>query len=218
MSLSSTADQFYLKGQWKIAQVIRDLVRQVARCPIPRAREAGPGLAFLSLLYTTNLFWDSDLQCWKQKRLVYQPTKKKDDIDGQQCAVLNKWGISTALSSGNRNAFLPTRPGLFLDERRTYANGDDYCSEELPVSVGHYSESHHSQEVRRARLEQRFSPFGDSVIQGLGSTFHFVDTRPEPASERTNFGLAIAKSELDFRTSVKRGGFKPKRRWVSLHS
>nr|UJQ85265.1 MAG: hypothetical protein 3 [Leviviridae sp.] len=93
MSWAATSDLFYMRGQWIVAQAIRDMVTRVVRRRIPRTRVIGSGVAFFSYLFTTDLRWNADWQCWKQKRLVYQPTKKKDDINDDELACLNLWGI-----------------------------------------------------------------------------------------------------------------------------
>jgi len=102
MSWNATADLFYLRGMWIAAQAVRDLLSRVVRRTIPKTRVIGPGIASFSFVFTTDLRYDRDLQCWKQKRLVYQPTKKKDDIDGNELACLNFWGISQTLKSRAR--------------------------------------------------------------------------------------------------------------------
>ncbi len=94
MSWNATADLFYMRGLWSSAQTIRDLLRRVVRRTIPRARKLAGGLAHFSLLFDTNLHWNADLSGWKQKRLHYNPTTKKDCIDGYELACLNRWGLS----------------------------------------------------------------------------------------------------------------------------
>ena len=94
MSWNATADLFYLRGLWGVTQTIRDLLQRVVKRTIPRSVVDGPGLAHFSFMFTTNLHWNGDLQCWKQKRLQFQPTKKKDEINGHAITCLNKWGIS----------------------------------------------------------------------------------------------------------------------------
>ena len=102
MSWAATSDLFYMRGQWRVAQCIRDMVTQVVRRRIPRTRVIGSGVAFFSYLFTTDLRWNADLQCWKQKRLVYQPTKKKDDINDDELACLNLWGLRNVQRSSGR--------------------------------------------------------------------------------------------------------------------
>ncbi len=94
MSWIATADLFYMRGMWIVAETIRDMVSRVVRRTIPKTRKLGSGLAFFSYLYTTDLRYNRDLQCWQQKRLHYDPIKRKDSIDGDELACLNKWGQS----------------------------------------------------------------------------------------------------------------------------
>lgn len=92
MSWNATADLFYMRGLWGVAQTIRDLLSRVVRRTIPKTRKLGSGIAHFSYLYDTDLYFDRDLCGWKQKRLHYDPVKRKDSIDGDELACLNKWG------------------------------------------------------------------------------------------------------------------------------
>ncbi len=96
MAWVSTANQFYELGMWSTAQVIRNLVEDATRIRIPRSTVSrGAGIYFTSVMYTTNLRFNPDICGYEQKRLVYQPLKQKDDIDGDAIACLNKWGINS---------------------------------------------------------------------------------------------------------------------------
>ena len=92
LSWNATADLFYMRGKWKTAQAIRTLLSRVVRRTIPKTSKPGSGLAHFSFIFTTDLRWNRDLQCWKQKRLHFDPIKQKDEIDGDELACLNKWG------------------------------------------------------------------------------------------------------------------------------
>ncbi|DAD51619.1 RNA-directed RNA polymerase [ssRNA phage Gerhypos.4_63] len=101
VSWNATADLFYLRGKWVIADAIRKLLRRVVKRTIPKTRKLGSGLAHFSFLFTTDLRFDRNLQCWKQKRLHYDPVKRKDSIDGYEIASLNKWGQSVHAARSN---------------------------------------------------------------------------------------------------------------------
>lgn len=106
MSWAATADLFYLRGEWIVAQAIREMVQRVVRRPIPKTTKVGSGVAFYSFMFTTKLRWNRDLQCYEQKRLHYDPSKKKDSIDGNELACLNKWGYqSQNVESGPPKGF-----------------------------------------------------------------------------------------------------------------
>lgn len=94
MSWNATADLFYLRGKWHVAQKIREMLSRVTRRSIPRSRVIAAGLAHYSLMFSTGLTYSQSLHCWGQKRTIYQPSKKKDDIDGDDLACLNKWALS----------------------------------------------------------------------------------------------------------------------------
>ena len=216
MSWCDKANQFYLKGQWHIAQVIRDLVRQVARRPIPRARKPGAGLYFKSLLFDTDLRWNRNLQGYRQMRLIYQPTKKKDDIYGDELASLNKWGLTIAPKSG-----------LDMSE-------DPFGFERLRSILRSDSLSNKSGLGRESRSPSYRRILSDHTLPGLFGSMctswarayevPYLPTFTErvyltevSGAQRARNGLDISRTELDFGSSVKRGGFKPKRRWVNIY-
>jgi len=116
MSWNATADLFYMRGLWHVAQTIRTMLSRVVRRTIPKSRVLGTGLAHFSFIYTTDLRYDRKLHCWKQKRLVYHPIKRKDNIDGHELACLNKWGQSTLLQLSR-----PKSPCYQDSNKRQYA-------------------------------------------------------------------------------------------------
>jgi hypothetical protein len=234
MSWNATADLFYMRGQWLVAQEIRDLLRRVVKRTIPRARKPGSGLSHLSFLFDTHCHYDKTLHNWKQKRIVFDPVKRKDQIDGDEIACLNKWGISTYRRNTRGNTECYTS-----FERKpswVYAGGGinsvrenrvDLGSKSIPVDasfcnsrvrhvqVGLYDDGNSS------RLISDLAENGDAC-SAVGtdngtppsprSSFSFVEAWwPDPLSHLTDDSL-----ELDFHSSVKRGGFKSKHRWVSL--
>lgn len=239
MAWNATADLFYLRGMWHVAQVIHDLLRSVAKVTIPRTRELGSGLAFISLLYTTDLRWNADLQCFKQKRLVYQPTKRKDDVDGNELACLNKWGI------GNSTPVSVEQPkdlygdyALRRDLLRRIKGGGTIWTDGRDSERGAGSDD--------PAVDPRFSGCcicsvsgpeddaerNDCSVSDLGAVCASGCSRPAESairsSELPHWGdydflrsldyLQGRTEGLDFSASVKRGGFKSKRRWVSLAS
>jgi hypothetical protein len=239
MSWAATADLFYMRGMWIVAQTIQDLVNRVVRRTIPKARKPGSGLAFFSYIYDTDLYWNKDLHCWQQKRLHYHPVKRKDSIDGDELACLNKWGLNTygqtrpTFGSYSRNSSPPR--GLSLpsgqsgirdaNEHRPCEcrmgvglRGDDTricnCSVRvLSVSCADASGKLHDvpavagsrdldlQIASAARPEFDYS--ADYCLTEL--------VQSDPLRH-----LIDDAAGLDFQTSTKRGGFKSKRRWVTL--
>lgn len=228
MAWCATADLFYRRGMWHVASVIHDMLRSVAKGPIPRSREPGAGLVFFSYLFTTNLRFDAALQCWKQKRIIFSPSKKKDQIDGQPIACLNKWGISVhdrgtvqshVLSDGSANA---DRHKQFRSLRAYGCDGPsgpglaplggtlDSCDiRVIPGDVRElWDQTHCDQHVDQGDLEDRLveTEHGNQVLgvcdSGTNSPLDYLLGRTEG---------------LDFQSSVKRGDFKSHHRWVSLH-
>lgn len=255
MSWNATADLFYLEGQWHVAQVIRDMLQRVTRRTISRTREIGAGLAHLSLLFTTGLSYDKDLQCWRQKRTVFQPTKKKDEIDGDDLACLNKWALSAYSKHRSYGALSPLGHGRQLDVLRPAGShgpgggervaptasvpnidfwvnaGACACGvllEEPEADTGITESCLCSLQGSESDAGKEF-PDAESVCSGDGREGFSapVSTRQEAyVSQLINqlediardplFYLDGRREGLDFLTSTKRGGFKSKRRWITL--
>jgi hypothetical protein len=195
MAWVSTADQFYKNGQWVVACAIHEMVAAVLKRTIPRARETGSGVHFFSYLYTTDLFFDSELQCYKQRRVHYIPLKRKDDIDGNSTACLLKWGLRVGVDNGQSSSGL--LPAEFLPE--------PVPIQEPPLGGLGACTSHDSSDARRVQWGAGFTSSRESrrVYEGANeaASFHRWDVDPF--------------SKMDFRTSVKRGRFKSKVRWVT---
>ncbi len=231
MSWNATADLFYQKGQWHICQMIRSMLRRVVKRSIPRTRKPGSGLSHLSFLFDTHCHYDNRLHNWKQKRIVFEPTKKKDQIDGNEIACLNKWGINS-YSLGDRK--LPGIQESFQRKPLWLYNGRkstvlqrsavdvgqdnprvDVCLEpsgleNLPCRLSENGDSH----VDLQSVEKGCQASGrDTDAESPSSSVEsFTEAWwPDPLSHLTD-----DKTALDFQSSVKRGGFKSKHRWVSL--
>ena len=257
MSWNATADLFYLDGQWHVAQVIRDMLQRVTRRPISRSRSLGAGLAHLSLLFTTGLSFDKDLQCWRQKRTVFQPTKKKDEIDGNDLACLNKWALSTFSKHrgyGVGPSFGNRRPGLdgfyavhsrsgsgegrmddssdlpstcvFSAERgseRRVSLGDpeadtNFCDGRLPYCEGSVQDEEAWLLHDLDGVHGDNGRTGDAVVVSTRqeADLEFLLRELEDRARDPLFYLDGRREGLDFLTSTKRGGFKSKRRWITL--
>jgi len=239
MSWTATSDLFYMRGKWIVAEAIRKMVSQVVRRTIPKTRVIGSGIAFFSFLFTTDLRYDRDLQCWKQKRLQYQPTKKKDSIDGNELACLNKWGQHVAARSG----------GFYSG----YAGGDPLISQRILVRTEAEALLQPGQQSVscECRVEQSTPGVDAWVDQSrlCDLSVSLQDDEDEsslltrlaegsnsggesPACLEYDFSADYCLTEevqsdplsfldgrvdgLDFETSVKRGCFKSKSRWVTL--
>ena len=243
MSWVTKANQFYMVGQWHVANVIQEMVRRIVRRTIPRAREPGPGLVFLSLLYTTNLRWNADLQCYKQKRTIYQPIKRKDSIDGHELATLNKWGITTYFRGRT-----PTM-GAHPSADRYSGIPADLCKsagtrEESTGALGLLCSGNPRGKFEDPRVNARVDYL---IVRGIQDEVCGLEQDPNripeicTSDEEANRSLDRRRSEilgdycltesrpdplkhlfedvigLDFDTSVKRGCFKSTSRWITLH-
>nr|UJQ85678.1 MAG: hypothetical protein 3 [Leviviridae sp.] len=231
VSWNATADLFYLRGMWIVAQEIRSLLSRVVRRTIPKTRELGSGLAHFSLLYSTDLKWDRELQTWRQMRLHYDPINRKDSIDGDELACLNKWGISIQLRE-NRTAGYDIPPfARQLDwlRRGEFELRDDSARVEHRDPVVESSKRYCG--LRSFQTGLRDAGDSPCTIQPMveGCSCHSATgTRPsEGGGDLRTYGFddrfldpldfLTGRSEgLTFTHSTKRGGFKSKRRWVSL--
>jgi hypothetical protein len=231
-SWNATADLFYLRGMWVIAQEIRTLLSRVVKRTIPKTRKLGSGLAHLSLLYSTDLFWDQNLQSWKQKRLHYDPIKRKDSIDGDAIACLNKWGIGIQLrrnrsdysdfhtvarqfdwlrrgESEFRNGDIGVEsPDLVVDASKR--NGC-ICSIQTGLCDAGYTTSTIQPMVESCSCDVTFATRPSEGGRDYRAEFELDSLSLDPLAFLT--GRAEG---LTFTHSTKRGGFKSKRRWVNL--
>ncbi len=231
MSWTATADLFYLRGKWVVAEAIRDLICRVVRRTIPKTRILGSGLAFLSFLYSTDLRYDRDLHTWKQKRLHYDPIKRKDSIDGDELACLNKWGFSTVEPNNRRNDYdIDARACLVnrLRRPRISIRADLVESQlenpQVVASIGSgsvcdiqtelYSHEDSSCGVS-TMVEERYEQSSDGLRPYEGDLASYSDWSDERDLDPLHF-LTGRTEGLTFTHSTKRGSFKSKCRWVSL--
>ena len=237
MSWNATADLCYQRGLWRTAQTIRTLLARVVRRTIPKTRKLGSGVVHFSYLFTTDLSWDAKLQCWKQKRLHYDPVKRKDSIDGNELACLNKWGQTvhareSALARGNPPRYRNTSFGYARDLEIRQALADFGGRTKSPVeSLGAcLSDSC----VRRVQdLHGQWEP-EIPALQPVACTCDAVGVGILPSRDGSKqlssddclteclndplYYLSGDTSGIDFQSSTNRGVFKSKRRWVSLTS
>ena len=233
MSWNATADLFYQRGQWLVAQTIRDLLRRVVKRTIPRARKPGSGLYHLSFMFDTHCRYDNELHSWKQKRIVYDPVKRKDHIDGDEIACLNKWGIASYQKR-------PAHPSADYSFQRkptwVYAGGGSTSVRDGSTGVGSKCP-----QVDASKCDSSLCSISDGLHPN-GNSSHLVcslaeisnglcRTGTDEGSPPPREGFAAFLEEwwpapldhltddpvvLDFLHSTKRGSFKSKSRWVSL--
>ncbi len=224
MSWAAASDLFYMRGLWKVAQAIRDMVSSVARRHIPRSTIHGSGLYFFSYLFSTNLHYNSSLHCWKQKRIEYVPLKRKDSIDGDEIACLNHWGLSGAVSArgGYGKGFIP-----YLQHTSGSGRGSD--SSNSPIQSPDWM---HLGTVCEDGFPRLGSSIGTPDIL-FGVPGEIPESGQEAAETRSpwtdvdycliqarardpHYFLTGREEGLDFLSSTKRGCFKSKSRWVNL--
>jgi hypothetical protein len=200
MSWASVSDQFYLAGQWTIAQCIRDWMCSEIRHPIPRSSILRPGLAFFSYLFTTNLRFNAANCGWEQKRIQFQPVKIKDEIDGDAISCLSKWGISSQRS-------ISRNPIRSIGSKRT-------------ETLARAGESLDAEAYPRGRtalsgISRSYNPVRSKYMLGIRP---MVPICPRAYSHSRTIADGVQEVILDFNTSVKRGVFKSKRRWIMIYS
>lgn len=234
MSWNATADLFYMKGQWLMAQTIRDMLRRVVKRTIPRARKPGSGLSHFSFMFDTNCHYDNKLHSWRQKRIVFDPVKRKDQIDGNEVACLNKWGIvSHRRNSIRDNGYqgqLQRKPTwLYVGRGPAGVRKDNAVLEQCLPRVDTSDCSNRVCELPPNLFRDGYPPHLVQDLAGASNSLCAAGTDegspsssclsdswveewwPDPLSHLTDDDV-----ELDFLSSVKRGAFKSKHRWVNL--
>ncbi len=233
MSWTATANLFYMRGKWIVAQAIRDMVCSVTRTTIPITNKVGSGLFFYSFFQCRDLYWNRDLQCWKQKRIHYYPSKKKDSIDGNELACLNKWGIQAKLRSTASSHPHTRRLGGPLWSSQSWRDVEDrrvgqsqlvpnsfdthdpatqeFTSYDMPVSETAVLQSTQLRDL----ADKDFSLCGAGVWTDTESDFSADYCLTEKVQANTMEYLFGDTFGLDFRTSTKRGCFKSRSRWVA---
>lgn len=244
MSWNATADLFYMRGYWHIAQTIRTLLGRVVRRTIPKTRKLGSGIAHFSYLFTTHLRFDANLQCWKQKRLHYDPIQRKDSIDGNELACLNKWGTSLRKELPSRYAPVCEDSSISgrshwdarrLELRRSLGGEPPFDPQGLirPCGCG-TSTGECDGDLRRIQEPKiPVREWGNALLPLDGSYFNVGPVVPSMEDRQEgDFSADYCLTEeiqsdpllylsgrsdgLNFLSSTKRGCFKSKSRWVSL--
>lgn len=203
MSWCATHDQFYANGQWHVASVIANLLRRATRRSIPRSRFDAPGVGLKSFLFDTNLRYSKASGSWKQKRLLYVPLTRKDTIDGDGIACLNRLFRTRPLEEvgDNQDILQGGSRSIPVSFGRSLRDGewDTGRSWELPSSISF---------VHTPLRSHGIDPDGvRRVVRRFGAPGGEHDLTP-----------AHDNQEIDFLTSTKRGCFKSKSRWVTIVS
>jgi len=239
MSWVSTADQFYMAGQWKMAQCIRRMLERVLRRRIPRSRVKTHGVGFASLIFDTDCHWRSDIQGWYQSRICFTPSKREDEIDGDASACFNKL-LGTTRAPVRNGVYQPGQPTeapsrgpeLGLDEGQTPVSWTEAETAATvlgsiePGRVGHPPSglSGYSEPPLERLSASRLVPQNDKAF-GIAETSSSQGVLPAPrrlrrssttVSKVVEDTLLQAAFESNLHSSVKRDTFKSKCRWVTV--
>nr|UJQ85892.1 MAG: hypothetical protein 3 [Leviviridae sp.] len=225
MSWTSTSNQLYNAGLWKSAQLIRDWISSDLRTIIPRSRQAGHGIYFASVLFDTNLGYDSSLCQFRQKRIVYTPQKLEDIIDGNASACFNSF-FERSLNTTDSRRPIPGRafssswgtgssqPGMVIDPSEFSGEcADDGTASESAIPA-HWSDPVWESGTVDATYSGKTSSYPGASF-GHGRTQHYAEfVRSE--TRLRHLGLR-GTAPADFLKSTKRGAFKSKRQWITLN-
>lgn len=218
MSWVATADQLYEAGLWKATQFVRDQVEGALRTRIPRATVKGPGVYFQSLMFNTGMRYNPQACGWQQRRVVYQPILRKDDIDGNATACFNRslFPAKERGSGRSTNDSFESTSGSIGSFGIDFGPSLDSCGRR-PEGLG-----------RESRTCDNVDAAGrvKSSICGLPRHNEAVGTRTSQlrsvcdgnASSDAGYRLTVGKSAIDFSSSAKRGAFRLKRRWITTLS
>ncbi len=235
MSWVATANLFYMRGQWLVAQEIRNMVQAVMRRTIPITKYCGSGLFFYSYWQSTDLRYNGTLHRYEQKRTHYRPVKRKDDINGNEIACLNFWGIRKREESRSRYVAGTVLSSMAGIQSPSIENGcqQERCSvhpasgkpEDERTGLGFIRQT--DAVIPTVAQPAWHSPRTEVSTEGPIS---MGDERVRPAPE-FHFSADYCLTEevladplghlfgdsfgLDFQTSVKRGCFKSNSRWVA---
>jgi len=80
ISLSKTSDLLYKRGLWRTAQAMRDRIETLVGTKVPRTYIPGEGLTFFSYRHMTRCRYDRKVQSYVQKRLVFTPVRRADEV------------------------------------------------------------------------------------------------------------------------------------------
>jgi len=237
MSWVAASDLFYMRGMWHVAQTIRDMVLSVVKRPIPRSMQHGSGLYFFSYLFSTNCHYIRDTQTFGQKRTVYIPLTKEDIIDGDEIACLNYWGQYVAkrlVSNGNPYSRSYDSSGNGPPEQGACRESVCRSPDDPDVSLLYPYWILPSEFASSEFPDFWSSPTGSVELFHEGGGQDQESCKGGTDTERPwtdkDYSLAVLRSKvsidlltgksggLDFLSSVKRGSFKSKCRWVSLAS
>ncbi len=215
MSWISTSDQLYMVGLWKTAQFIRDVLQGSVSHVIPRTRKPGAGLAFYSMLFDTNLRFDASTYSYSQRRITYEPSLKRDTIDGDGTACFNK--AFSRVHCGKRVEAPFGAKTVFSYNSSIVPNDEGAnCTLRLPLvgqarsSMAGNAES--DPEGTFVSLEPSWSEPCIPILFGAYDPSDREPVRKDRIFPREDF------VPLDFSSSVKRGVFKSKRRWFNIYS
>jgi len=224
MSWTSTANQFYEKGWWVVAQCIRDIVSRNVATQIPISRLYDEGVCFASCFQERNLRFNSKTYSWEQRRIVYVPLKQKDVIDGCYNSCYNL--------AFERNGFSPDL--LSQTGSEPYSSITRGCESINQLGRVDRDLSHHARTDREQNSSDshlRIGRVGPSNRFGHGAARVDVERggysftgrslhRERPCSAESSFSRTslgeVDDTVIDFHSTVKRGVFKQKRRWVTL--
>lgn len=215
LSWTATANQFYLNGMWHISQVIREMLESVLRSPIPRSRiNRGDGVVFVSTLYTTDCRYNPTLQSYEQKRTVFTPSKRKDNIDGNAISCLNRWGQYNRISNSGSRSRRAKQPTILYSslERDTLAE----LERSSRALLG----------IQRTLPDAGSTPDAfptvhrESWTVGAGGSIQYRSGERRDRNHASDHSVLgeMRSTGIDFQFSVNRGAFKSKRRWVTTWS
>jgi hypothetical protein len=217
MSWTSTANQFYMNGMWIVAQAIRDMVSSNVVMQIPLSRHYDEGICFASCFQERNLRFNRNTQSWEQRRIVFTPIKIKDDINGDYTASFNRVFERRRVESADYGFDHPNRQ----PSGRQNGHCDPRVRTVLPMPLGDSPEW-----ANLVRVFEETGGYGlaeDSRPKRLdpfcGRWLFRPATHFGPNSQSVNpLDRVDSETGIDFQLTVKRGAFKPKRRWVTIIS
>lgn len=95
-SFVSAANQFYMKGNWHVAQWLRDLLDRKYRIRLARSTVEIGCLTWTSVVFDTNLRWDASLCGWRTRGPSFVASVQDDPVLDIRAGMLACFGQKAA--------------------------------------------------------------------------------------------------------------------------
>lgn len=89
VSITSSSNQFYMKGLWSVTKSLRAKVSAKYRSEIPIRSSEVSGIVFRSVNYSSYNAWDKERNCFRSRCTSVRSVLKTDDVTGNPVASIS---------------------------------------------------------------------------------------------------------------------------------